>query len=55
MDNAEQAYVMLRQFIAARAAAPWVAGWFCRLCEEGDAWMGPRRCIERLGGMAAPW
>lgn len=51
MTNHEQAYVMFRQFIAARVHTPWVADWFEAMAERADLWQGPRRCVQRMGGM----
>lgn len=51
MNDAQQAHAMLRQFLAARREAPWVAEWFVYASEKLDLWQGPRRCIQRLGGM----
>ena len=55
MSNKAQAYTMFMEFIAARKFTPWVANWFQQLAEADDCNMGPRRCIERMGGMAAVW
>lgn len=55
MTDAQQAYDMFKQFIEARLKTPWVALWFLAHAEADDHWMGPRRCIERMGGMAADW
>lgn len=55
MNSKQQAYVMLKDFVSARKVAPWTAGWFTNLAENADCWMGPRRCIQRLGGMASDW
>ena len=54
-SDTEQANAMLLQFIRARRETPWVASVMEDLAEKCDDWMGPRRCIQRLGGMAEIW
>ncbi len=55
MSDKEQAYVMFKQFTGARQGTPWVANWFMALAEKEDLWMGPRRCLDRLGGLMGEW
>ena len=55
MTNVEQAYGMLKDFCRARVTAPWAAMVLEDLAERADDWQGPRRCIQRLGGMAEVW
>lgn len=55
MTDRGQAYAMLKDFLRARAHAQWTSNWFVHAAERLDLWQGPRRCIQRLGGMGADW
>lgn len=62
MNNREQAIVMFRQFLRARILTPWVASWLEYFTEQDKSpdglyrtTMGPRGCLQRMGGMAGEW
>lgn len=55
MNDREQAYGMLKDLCRARVTAPSAAMVLEDLAERHDSWQGPRRCVQRLGGMAGVW